>query len=159
VLTLQLPASVKESERVSSDASRLLCRDITVLVKHGTHVRCLKAHERTGRVGFLRVSSFPHPLLFTCPGPCLTAIFICRRKIFPQWAYNTTGIQGPTNLRSDLYPTARVSGVKLNVNMNYFNHGQEAKAGYKNDETCVRLSSLAYVVHHPYHHAYITHGS
>jgi len=56
-------------------------------------------------------------------------------KIFPQWAYNTTGIQGPTNLRSDLYPTARVSGVKLNVNMNYFNHGQEAKAGYKNDET------------------------
>jgi hypothetical protein len=62
-----------------------------------------------------------------------------RRDVFPDWGYNTTSIQGPSNLGTDLYPTLRVSGIKLNVNMNYFNHGQEASAGYNNNDPCVSL--------------------
>jgi hypothetical protein len=45
---------------------------------------------------------------------------------------------------SDVYPTARVTGVKLNINMNYFNHGQEAKAGYKNNAGCEHTSLITH---------------
>jgi hypothetical protein len=52
---------------------------MTVVVKHGPHVPCLRACERakrTGKFGFQpRFSSLPQ-LFCTCNGPCLTRAVI-----------------------------------------------------------------------------------